>query len=234
MAEYETYPLIFAEPRSGSTSLSKICHASYETDFLNEPFNGINKDWKDRIENRKESLFYYLKNFDLQNNGFKHCPPNTSQRINNLLLFNASRIVFLERQDTLSQIISWQIADRTNKWHRFLDGSHESISYSPLNLEEVEQKIGELKEYKNYKNTVKGWKGWDGETKTFYYEEIFNSGQSSTVKKVYSFLDLDWKERDRTEVRKWISRKNKILKESEKKRIDNFTEVKTLINSHLK
>ncbi len=234
MAKYNTYPLIFAEPRSGSTSLSKICHASHEIDFLNEPFNGINKDWKDRIKSGKESLFYYLKNFDLQNNGFKHCPPNTPRRINNLLLFNSSRILFLERQNIVSQIISWQIADRTNKWHKFLDGSHKSISYSPLNLQEVEKKIGELKKYEKYKKMVKEWEGWDGKTKTFFYEEIFNGGQSPMLKEVYNFLSLDWRLRNKTEVQRWISRKNKILKESEKMKIGNLTKVKSLINSRLK
>ncbi len=233
MAEYNTFPLIFAEPRSGSTSLSKICHASQEIDFYNEPFNGINKDWKDRIEKGEESVFYYLKNFDLQNNGFKHCPPNISPGINNLLLFNSSRILFLERKNVVSQIISWQVADRSDKWHKFLDGNHEEVNYSPLKMKEVKEKIKKLRKYKEYKKMVKEWAGWQGSTKTFHYEKIFGEERNLKLKQVYNFFDLDWNKKDKAEVNKWKNRKNKIVKENEKRKIENYTEIKNLINSIL-
>jgi len=126
------------------------------------------------------------------------------------------------------------MADRSNKWHKFLDGSHETINHSPLNLEGVKQKIEKLKKYKNYKEMVKEWPGWNGRTKTFFYEEIFKSSGSSKTKEIYNFFDLGWEERDKTEAQRWISRKNKILEESEKRKIENVSKVKSLINSHLK
>lgn len=147
--------ILFAHPRSGSTSLMRVLQAHPALSILHEPFNESftqwapnNKDYRALIHDIA-SLDVQLEGIFGQHNGFKMLDYQLADELNaHLLQRTDHKLIFLRRRNLLQAVVSVQIAHQTNIWQKSnlvetIDAHYANLK--PLDIAEVQGRVAELK-----------------------------------------------------------------------------------------
>lgn len=118
--------VLFAFPRTGSSTLNNILNLHPEISSLHEPLNpsrGIDWGVKKKLENYSGqvkdivSLNNVLKNIFSNYNGIKHLDYQLPFSLNEQILENEKfKIIFLWRKNILQQLVSNNISRQSNYW----------------------------------------------------------------------------------------------------------------------
>lgn len=149
--------LLFAHPRSGSTSLYRILQLHPELNILEEPFNenytkwnNSNKDYRARIHDIP-SLDEQVAEIFTACNGIKMLEYQLPDRLAvHLLQHPDYKIIFLRRRNLLQAVVSVLIATQTALWKKWemtktLEEYYRDLQ--PLDVRDVRQRVRELKDH---------------------------------------------------------------------------------------
>ena len=148
--------VLFAHPRSGSTSLYQILQLHPELNILEEPFNENYTRWDPRNKNYRD-LIHDIPSLDAQlaeifatYNGIKVLDYQLPLHLAvHLLERRDSKIIFLRRKNLLQAIVSVLIAKQTQLWKKWemtkplKDYYHE---LQPLDVQDVQRRVIDLKQ----------------------------------------------------------------------------------------
>ena len=146
--------ILFAHPRSGSSSLYQILQAHPALDILEEPFNEKfsswapgNKDYLDVVTD-VSSFDEQLAEIFERRNGVKVLDYQLADDLNfHLLRRGDCRVVFLRRKNVLQSAVSAEIAEQTQLW-KMWDAAKPRREYyrnlAPISLDAVQRRVGAL------------------------------------------------------------------------------------------
>jgi LPS sulfotransferase NodH len=156
--------LLFAHPRSGSTSLYKILQLHPSINILEEPFNENFPDWDPQNKNYRE-LIMGIPSLDLQiveffqtHNGIKLLDYQLPDDLGvHILTRSDFKIIFLRRKNLLQTVVSLLISEQTRVWKRWeltkpIEAHYRNLQ--PLNIKEIQLRIKTLQKHLDYFETV--------------------------------------------------------------------------------
>lgn len=149
--------MLFAHPRSGSSSLYQILQSHPRIDILEEPFNENYVSWTPGNKNYRDlitdvsSLDEQLAEIFERHSGVKVLDYQLSDELNfHLLERSDCRIVFLRRMNALQSVVSGQIAEQTQLW-KMWEATKPLEQYdrdlAPLSVAEVERRVAAVKQH---------------------------------------------------------------------------------------
>lgn len=203
--------IIFAHPRSGSTSLYNILNTHPDLNLALEPFHDSYGEWHPDEKNYIDyisdipTLDAALEELFLKYNGMKILSYQLPEEIYKHLLNRSDcRVIFLWRANYLKSVVSVLIAEQTGIWQKSdlntISGAYEQLE--PLKIEGID----------GIKNRIKGMREgiryWDKiisekPEKTYYkvtYEELYCGDPEqglARVKDIFDFLGLKEPETDK-------------------------------------
>lgn len=147
--------LVFAFPRTGSTTLAESLAMFMKVNKLLEPFNkthGYARDREDIVD--RDSLYRVLDEIsDKKINVVKHLSCQLSQELNgHLVEYGFRHILFLWRRNALKRAVSNEISFQAGHWRRDRDKIL-NTEYKPLDID----KLRENMEW--YRSEVKSYRG---------------------------------------------------------------------------
>lgn len=190
--------LIFALPRTGSSTLLQILNLHEDIKCVYEPFNvdkryyKFEKDIEDENQLTDAINFIYSKN-----NGIKHIwntdgwPFLKQPSLNKSILLKGGKIIFLQRKNILQRIVSCQISWQTNLWDKEDKDKIANHRFTMLDAELIKLTL------ENEKNYLQEWKDYLKNSHIdfmeVYYEDIFSNNLSFDEKlkvldNIFSFL----------------------------------------------
>jgi hypothetical protein len=160
----DQHVLLFAHPRSGSTSLYKILQLHPELNILEEPFNEGFTTWNPDHPNYLERI-HDISSLDAQlaeiftiYNGIKVLDYQLPDELNlHLLLRPDFAIIFLRRRNLLQAVVSALIAIQTNVWKKWEMTEPVEEQYrrlQPFDVEEIRQRVSWQKEHLDFVESV--------------------------------------------------------------------------------
>lgn len=232
--------LLFAHPRSGSTTLMQILNLHPEINLMHEPFNEEREQWaegnKNYINETKTivDLDQALEEIHKTYNGFKHLAYQLPEELTEHLLKNKGyKIIFLHRKNHLKSMVSAFIAEQTSVWtpeEKEQKGEPESLK--PLDIEEMRKEIEYLKhDLKSYRSMVQQ-SGTPMMEVT--YEDLFtvpDDKRLEKTKKIFAFLNLGFPDNKLEEVESLIAPKRKITNNGTYNLVPNIKEVEKELGS---
>lgn len=210
--DYKNRVIIFAHPRSGSTSLYKILNTHPVLNLSCEPFHPgycqWNPDEKNYLEITKDipSLELVLNELFRKYNGMKVLSYQLPEEIyNHLLSIKDCKIIFLTRTNILKAIVSVLIAEQTGVWQKNDLNQKTNDKYhrmQPLKIDGIDGIENRIKEHKAH---TEYWKRiFSQKPATSYsditYEELFCEGIERsfiTINSIFKFLGLEMPEYDK-------------------------------------
>ena len=146
--------IIFAHPRSGSSSLTEILKLHPDLSILVEPFSErfhlwfpLEKKYRDFVRD-ETSLDELLAEISLKHNGVKtlhfHLPEDLGRH---MLLKPDYRIIFLRRENLLQAVVSVLIAEQTRLWKKWeLDRPIDKVyaNVKALQIDDIRDRIEAL------------------------------------------------------------------------------------------
>ena len=194
--------LLFAHPRSGSSSLFQILDLQPELRILEEPFNENyvkwkpgNKNYRDLIRDR-ESLDAQLDEILAQYDGLKVLNYQLGDELSRCLLMRKDlRIIFLRRRNLLQTAVSDRIAHQTNLWKRWnmvgpLANYYRNLK--PLDVTDIRCYITGMKRQMDHFESVVDGRSADRVFK-IEYERLYLSSfvdQTKQLDALFGFLEL--------------------------------------------
>src|SRR5688572_14229881 len=152
--------ILFAHPRSGSSSLYQILQLHPELNILEVPFNENfthwnpdNKNYRDRIHDIP-SLEAQLAEIFAAYNGVKMLDYQLPDELAiHLLQRRDCKIIFLRRKNLLQSIVSVLIAEQTQLWKKWemtkpLENYY--CNLHPLDVREIQRRVAELKQHLDF------------------------------------------------------------------------------------
>lgn len=148
--------ILFAHPRSGSSSLYEILQLHPDLQILEEPFNEHFTDWDPGNKNYRAliddipSLDGQLAEIFTTHNGLKvldyQLPDDLAVH---LLQCSDCKIIFLRRRNLLQSVVSVLIAEQTRLWKRWemtrsLEDTYRHLR--PLDIPDIQRRLRELKD----------------------------------------------------------------------------------------
>ncbi|HJR81504.1 MAG TPA: hypothetical protein VJ821_15640 [Anaerolineales bacterium] len=156
--------VLFAHPRSGSTSLHEILQRHPELNILEEPFNENFTRWNPSNKNYRE-LIHDIPSFDRQlaeifatYNGIKVLDYQLPDELAiHLLQRPDCKIIFLRRSNLLQSIVSVLIAKQTQLWKKWemikpLEDYYRELL--PLDVHDVQRRVQALKQQLDFFESV--------------------------------------------------------------------------------
>ena len=156
--------VLFAHPRSGSSSLYQILQLHPELNILEEPFNENfirwdpdNKNYRDLIHDIP-SLDEQLMEIFAEYNGIKVLDYQLSDELAvHLLQRRDCRIIFLRRKNLLQSVVSVLIATQTRVWKKWemikpLEDYYRGLQ--PLDVHEIQRSVNSLKQHLDFFESV--------------------------------------------------------------------------------
>jgi LPS sulfotransferase NodH len=201
--------LLFAHPRSGSTTLERVLACHPEIRILGEPFNPyIRKaDKQGHYRYLKEAgdaatlgrcldgLYYYFT-------GIRHLMPGRpaegrtrpwdAERINRQILERPLRRVLLSRRNRLQTVVSELMSTQTRVWQR--DEGRIERPLDPLDPSDVRRRLdwlrGDVEQYREFLNAN------DLTFHEVFYEDLFlpdvdSEAQVARVREIFAHLGAD-------------------------------------------
>lgn len=143
--------LIYAPPRTGSSSLAQALNGYLGIQCAMEPFNS---DWRGNVRERVSdlpSLKREIRRLWRRYNGFKHIwhqngfPFKGQPEFNDYLLTGAAdRVVLLNRRNVLRRIVSDQIAHQAGVFHLWKDEDRVkrlAHRFQPLDINAIKEQL---------------------------------------------------------------------------------------------
>ncbi|MHB1152341.1 MAG: sulfotransferase domain-containing protein [Eubacteriales bacterium] len=197
--------IIFAHPRSGSTSLYKILNTHPDLNLALEPFHDSYSEWHPDEKNYIDyisdipSLDAALEELFYKYNGMKILSYQLPEEIYKHLLNRSDcKVIFLWRANYLKSVVSVLIAEQTHIWQKSdlntISGSYEQLE--PLKIEGIdgiESRIKGMREGIQYWDLIISKKP----EKSYYkvtYEDLYCSDPEqglARVKDLFDFLGLE-------------------------------------------
>jgi len=239
MFRYINKIIIFAHPRSGSTSLYRILNTHPALNLSLEPFHEKygqwNPDEKNYIDIIKDipSLELVITELFEKYNGMKILSYQLPEKLyNHLLNIPNCKILFLTRTNVLKTIVSILIAEQTNVWQKFDLNQETAKLYHNIKSLETDGVAGIENRIKNHKEHIQYWdkiisqKSADSYLKV-NYEDLFCKGLEysfSYVNNIFDFLELEMPENDK--LTKYIDTKYQQINDfSTYKLVPNIEEI---------
>lgn len=156
--------VLFAHPRSGSSSLYQILQLHPELSILEEPFNENFTRWNPNNKNYRDlirdipSLDAQLADIFADYNGIKvldyQLPDNLAVH---LLQRRDYKIIFLRRKNLLQSVVSVLIAKQTQLWKRWemtkpLEEYYGNLQ--PLDVHDIQRRVTALKQHLDFIESV--------------------------------------------------------------------------------
>ena len=156
--------VLFAHPRSGSTSLYQILQLHPEINILEEPFNENYTRWYPWNKNYRD-LIHDIPSLDAQlaeifatHNGIKVLDYQLPQKLTvHLLQRSDSKVIFLRRKNLLQAVVSVLIAEQTTLWKKWemtrpLQEYYQDLQ--PLDVQDVQRRVTDLKQSLDFFESV--------------------------------------------------------------------------------
>lgn len=194
--------ILFAHPRSGSSSLYEILQAHPALDILEEPFNEKFSSWALGNKNYRD-LVTDVSSFDEQlaeifehRNGVKVLDYQLVDDLNFHLLRRADcRIVFLRRMNVLQSAVSAEIAEQTQLWKMWdttkpLDEYYRDLA--PLSIDAVRYRVDALQRHMDVLEAVVDALPGDRAIKLTYEALYFGemAARVARIDAVWDWLEL--------------------------------------------
>ena len=152
--------ILFAHPRSGSSSLYQILQLHPDLDILEEPFNEHFTEWYPNNKNYR-SLIFDIPSLDVQladiflaYQGVKVLDYQLPDDLAiHLLRRSDCKIIFLRRQNLLQSVVSVLIAEQAHLWKKWemvkpLEEYYRNLQ--PLDVADIQQRIRYLKDHLDF------------------------------------------------------------------------------------
>lgn len=212
MSHYKNKVIIFAHPRSGSTSLYKILNTHPVFNLAMEPFhknygqwNPNEKKYIDHIQDIPSFQLVLAEIFE-KYNGMKMLSYQLPEELyDSLFKISNCKILVLTRTNVLKTIVSNLIAEQTKVWQKSDLNQQTTALYhdiKPLEIDGVagiESRIKSFKEHICYLNEMISRKPAECYMK-ISYEDLYTKGMDNSfsyIKKIFDFLDLDMPDKEK-------------------------------------
>lgn len=194
--------ILFAHPRSGSSSLYEILQSHSELDILEEPFNENFTRWDAAHKNYRElvtdipSLEVQVAEIFTAHNGIKildyQLPTDLAVH---LLRRPDCKVIFLRRRNLLQAVVSVLIAEQTQVWKKWevtrpLEEYYRDLQ--PLDIQDIRQRVTDLKQRLDYFESVVGERAANEAIKLTYEELYFSemSHQRQQIAAIWNLLQI--------------------------------------------
>lgn len=205
---YNEKIILFAHPRSGSTSLIKILNTHPSLNIAHEPFHENYNLWNpnerkyiDLVKNISTLEIAFAELFR-KYNGIKLLHYQLPRILNNYLLsLEEYKIIFLRRENLLQSVISNLIAEQTTAWHKEDLNIKTKKLYNNLNpipISTIQERLKFDKEWMSYYE--KRVKNRRINTLSVTYEELYASDMKQRTEeqnKIFNFLELEMPNEDK-------------------------------------
>jgi LPS sulfotransferase NodH len=232
--------LIFAHPRSGSNTLTRVLNEHPEIRLMIEPFNEGREGWpgdnKNYIRETRiiEDLDRVLEEIHKNHNGFKTLSYQLPEELNEYLLTKKGyKIIFLHRRNLLKTAISDFVAEQTKVWS-VEDKEKKGVptELQPLDIERMEKWITYVREEtNNYLNLLK--RSNIGFLEVFY-EDLFSDSDKqrlSKIEEIFIFLGFTMPQGKIESIMKLLAPERKITDQETYNRIPNLKEIEVRLGS---
>lgn len=231
------HTLIFAQARTGSSTLLRALNSHQRLRLLGEPFNRRRKEWGDGVDlpvvTDSQSLKQVLRTIEKDYNGIKHISGRFHFRqteLNHDLLRRGYEVIFLTRRNLLQSALSGEISRQAGHW-----GTDRSRllahAFEPVSLGVLEDRIrGREEQTRHYRAFLKdeGIRFLD-----ITYEELFGPRVSiperlAVLDRVFTHLHLRMPadEQTRAQLVSWLDPAQTKLNTAETyARIPNLAEI---------
>ncbi len=155
--------ILFAHPRSGSTSLYQVLQLNPELNILEEPFNENFTRWNNNKNYRE--LIHDIPSLDVQvaeiftnYNGIKMLDYQLPDKLAvHMLRRPDCKIIFLRRRNLLQSVVSVLIAEQTHLWKKWemtkpLNEYYQDLQ--PLDIQDVQRRVIALKDHLDFFEAV--------------------------------------------------------------------------------
>lgn len=194
--------ILFAHPRSGSSSLYEILQLHPDLQILEEPFNEHFTDWNAGNKNYL-ALIHDVLSLDMQlaeiftaHNGVKvldyQLPDNLAVH---LLQRSDCKIVFLRRRNILQSVVSVLIAEQTKVWKKWdmikpLEDYYRHLQ--PLDISDIQQRVRELKHHLDFFESVVDGRPDQAVIKLTYEDLYFHptAQQNQQIAAIWKLLEI--------------------------------------------
>lgn len=190
--------VIFASPRTGSTSLAKVLGESPDVKMAIEPFHPHYSNWNPKEPNYQQiitdstSMNHALDEIFAKYSAIKVLDYQFSKDIyETMLLRKDLKIIFLRRRNLLEGAISTAVAHQTSQWHK-QDDQTIYDHLQPIDINEIKDwvtNVGEMN--KTYESFLR--KNRRSEYLEIFYEDLYSDNfdeNKSRLIKICSFLSI--------------------------------------------
>lgn len=195
--------ILFAHPRSGSSSLYQILQLHPALNILEEPFNENFTRWSDQNPDYRSrvhdvpSLDAVLAEVFAAFNGVKVLNYQLAPDLAKHLLYHPDCcVIFLRRRNLLQAIVSVLIAHQTNLWKKWemtrpLESYYHDLQ--PLDIEDVRERVAGMKASLDTCETMLDARP-DGAVMKLVYEELYyapSDRRTTTIDALWTWLGLE-------------------------------------------
>lgn len=189
--------VIFAHPRSGSTSLARVLDESVDVEMSLEPFHPKYKEWNPSERNYSKfiidtkTLDIALDEIFSKYNAIKVLNYQFTEEIYFHLLSNKDlKMVFLTRKNLFDAAISNAVATQVGKWHKDEKANYDNLkSIDPQVIGNWMEYVGDLnKTYLKYLEDNR-----DGDFIHVLYEDLYSEDFAKSklvLEKVCKFVSI--------------------------------------------
>jgi LPS sulfotransferase NodH len=189
--------IIFANARSGSTSLAKTLASSPDVNLSMETFHPKYSEWNpderdySKTIKSEEDMKEALKEISKKYNAMKVLKYQFPKEIYSaMLLEEGIKIINLSRRNAFDAALSSLIAQQTNVWQKEDEGEDKELKEIPIyKIQEIVEHYDEDNHY--YRELLDEEKG--GEHIDLVYEDIFSEDNEENIKlieEITSFLEI--------------------------------------------
>lgn len=191
--------ILFAHPRSGSSSLYQILQLHPELNILEEPFNENFTRWNANNKNYRE-LIHDIPSLDAQleeifttYNGVKVLDYQLPDELAvHMLQRHDIKIIFLRRRNILQSVVSVLIAEQTHLWKKWdmtkpLDEYYRNLQ--PLDIHDIQRRVTELKHHLDFFESVIDARS-DHAAIKLIYEDLYFSPAAQRDQQIVAIWNL--------------------------------------------
>jgi LPS sulfotransferase NodH len=231
--------ILFANARSGSTSLAETLNASPDVNMSIETFhpkysewNPDERDYSNTIKT-EEQMQKALEEISEKYNAMKILKYQFSKKIYSaMLLTKGVKIINLSRRNAFDAALSSLIAQQTNIWQKEDEGEIKELNIIPIyKIEEIIEHYDEDNEY--YAKLLDNNK--PGEHRDLVYEQIFSEDNEKNIQLIEELTDfLDIKTPSRDIIAKYMVPSSASIDSKRRYRdIPNWEEIKDKFNKYI-